>query len=191
VDDDANHLVARWRQGDQEAARLLFDRYVARLIALVRGRLSAQLAQRIDPEDVVQSAYRSFFAGAREGSLQVGQGGDLWRLLVATTLHKLHDQVRRHQAARRTVRAEEHFGSEHDLVGLYGSVSAREPSPLEAAAIVDTLAEVMRQLEPVERRMLELRLQGYNLDEIGVEARCSRQTVRRVLERVLHHLQRI
>ena len=188
MDDEVIELVSRWRRGDQAAAKGLFDRYVARLMELVRSRLSAKLAQRIDPEDVVQSAYRSFFCGARQGNFELRQGGDLWRLLVATTLHKLHDQVKRHQAARRSVRAEEPRGAANDA---NGTAESREPSPLEAAAVVDTLEAVMRNLEPAERRMLELRLQGYNLDEIGVEARCSRQTVRRVLERVVCHLERL
>ncbi|MBL8798141.1 MAG: sigma-70 family RNA polymerase sigma factor [Planctomycetia bacterium] len=188
MNDEVLDLVTRWRQGDQAAAKGLFDRYVARLMELVRSRLSAKLAQRIDPEDVVQSAYRSFFAGARQGHFELRQGGDLWRLLVATTLHKLHDQVKRHQAARRSVQAEEPRGATD---GAAGAAASREPSPLEAAAVVDTLEAVMRQLEPAERRMLELRLQGYNLDEIGVEVRCSRQTVRRVLERVVSQLERL
>src|SRR5438132_1018442 len=65
--DDAADLMAQWRQGDQQAAAVLFQRYSGRLIELVRRRLSNRLNQRFDPEDVVQSAYRSFFAHARDG----------------------------------------------------------------------------------------------------------------------------
>src|SRR5262245_6916154 len=67
VDDASGNLVARWQAGDQQAARELFHRYTDRLIALVRSRLTSQVGQRVDPEDVVQSAYRSFFAGAGDG----------------------------------------------------------------------------------------------------------------------------
>ena len=35
----------------------------------------------------MQSAYRSFFVGVREGRYALERGGDLWRLLVALTLH--------------------------------------------------------------------------------------------------------
>ena len=63
----SSNLVARWRAGDQQAATELFSRYANRLIALARKRLSDKLAGHIDPEDVVQSVYRSFFADAREG----------------------------------------------------------------------------------------------------------------------------
>ena len=61
--DSSVELTDRWREGDQQAANLLFRRYSERLIALVRCHLSEKLARRLDPEDVVQSAYRSFFVG--------------------------------------------------------------------------------------------------------------------------------
>src|SRR5947209_1095765 len=81
-------LMARWRDGDQQAAGELFRRYADRLRALARTRLSARLARHVDPEDVVQSAYRSFFSGARSDRYALRRSGDLWRLLVSITLHK-------------------------------------------------------------------------------------------------------
>src|SRR5262245_5216743 len=64
-------LLARWRNGDQQAAAVLFHRYADRLVALAKSRLSARLASRVDPEDVVQSVYRSFFVDARVGRYDV------------------------------------------------------------------------------------------------------------------------
>src|SRR5438552_55665 len=91
-------LVAQWRAGNEQAAAQLFHRYALRLITLAHGRLSAKLAARVDPEDVVQSAYRSFFVGARNGRYALERSGDLWRLLVAITLHKVRRQVEVHTA---------------------------------------------------------------------------------------------
>src|SRR5262245_5701318 len=79
-EDWSGNLVARWRQGDQQAAAELFHRYASRLTALARSQLSGQLAHRIDPEDVVQSVCRCFFADTREGRYELQRGGDLWRL---------------------------------------------------------------------------------------------------------------
>ncbi|MGE3809084.1 MAG: ECF-type sigma factor [Gemmataceae bacterium] len=79
-------LVARWQQGDQQAAEELFCRYAEQIAALASRRLSDQMARRIDPEDIVQSVYRSFFVSAREGRYELQHGGDLWRLLVSITL---------------------------------------------------------------------------------------------------------
>lgn len=49
-----------YQAGQSEAATAIFDRYVARLIALARSRIGAKLGRRVDAEDIVQSAYRSF-----------------------------------------------------------------------------------------------------------------------------------
>src|SRR5262249_61199873 len=81
-DDRSGHLVARWREGDQQAAAELFRRYADRLVALAKSRLSQKMARRVDPEDVVQSVYRSFFAETKEGRYEFERGGDLWHLLV-------------------------------------------------------------------------------------------------------------
>ncbi len=59
ADDESIELLSRIRQGDEQAATDLFERYVERLIRLAQSRLSAKLQRRIDAEDVVQSVYRS------------------------------------------------------------------------------------------------------------------------------------
>jgi hypothetical protein len=95
-------LLERFRGGDDVAAAAIFARYFERLTLLARSRLSARLARRTDPEDIVQSVYRSFFVGVREGRYALGRGGDLWRLLASITKHKLLRQVRHQSADRRS-----------------------------------------------------------------------------------------
>jgi len=167
----------------------MFHRYAQRLIGLARSRLSDKLAHRLDPEDVVQSAYRSFFAGARVGQYDLQRGGDLWRLLVGITLHKLRDQVKRHSADKRAVAAESTFGGEDSLHGIDSAMFARGPSPAEAVALVDELEQVMRRLEPLQRRILEMRLQGFSLEEIATDTQRCPRTIRRTLARIQHELQ--
>src|SRR5687767_8694721 len=103
-------LIRRVREGDADAATELFDRYVERLMGLVRKRLSTKLARRIDPDDVVQSAYRSFFVRAREGRFDVSESGDLWRLLAAIAINKVLLNARHHRAEKRNVTLEESVG---------------------------------------------------------------------------------
>ena len=172
----------RWQGGDQQAAEELFLRYAERLVALARSRLSAKLSRHLDPEDVVQSAYRSFFSGARNGRFVLRQSGDLWRLLVAITLHKLRHKVERHTAGKRSLNRE--LQQDKDSFTLADEVLAREPTPAEAAALADTLEHVLRDLEPRQRHMVEMRLQGYQLEEIAKSVRRSERTVRRVLEQI-------
>jgi RNA polymerase sigma-70 factor (ECF subfamily) len=183
-------LFAQQCQGDARAAGELFGRYAVRLIALARSRLSAKLATRVDPEDIVQSAYRSFFTNARAGHYDVQSGQDLWQLLVTITLHKILDQAEHFAAQKRDVRREQNFGSEDSLLGLQAHLASREPSPVEAVALVEEVEQAMRRLEPRQRRMLELRLQGFSIEEIAATMQRSEGTVRRALADIRQELQR-
>ena len=180
TDDMSIRLLAQWREGDQQAADRLFHRYAEQLTALARSQLSARMNRRFDAEDVVQSVYCSFFNGAGQGRFDLQRGGDLWRLLVAITLNKLRLRVRRNQSAKRAVAKESPLGNELCL----GNLVVSSPSPLEAAALADELESLMVQLGPLERRMVEMRLQGYNLEEIAAATRRTERTVRRSLTEV-------
>ncbi|MEZ6126232.1 MAG: ECF-type sigma factor [Planctomycetaceae bacterium] len=56
-------LFASLVDGEASAANEVFHRYLQRLNRLARTRLAPQLNARVDPEDIVMSAYRSFFVG--------------------------------------------------------------------------------------------------------------------------------
>jgi RNA polymerase sigma-70 factor (ECF subfamily) len=188
VDEHSQLLVSRWRAGDQDAARELFYRYSERLIALVRTRLSDKVAPRLDAEDVVQSAYRSFFSGVRNNQYVLERSGDLWRLLVGMTIHKLLRQVEHHRAGRRSVEREQSASKTDDWLGLNAEMLAREPSPDDAVAVLDEVEQLMRGLDARGRRMLEMRLQGFRTTEIANEVQCSDRMVRLVMEEVRDRL---
>jgi RNA polymerase sigma factor (sigma-70 family) len=180
-------LLARWRDGDQQAAAQLWRRYAVRLIALARSRLSKKLARRLDPEDLVQSAYRSFFAAARNDRYVLEHSGDLWRLLVAITLHKLEHQVRRHNTQKRSVDLERSLDETGGLT-WQAPLLAREPSPEEAASLTDELEQLLVRLTAQERKVVEMRLQGHDVSEIAAALDRHEGTVRRSLNRVKRYL---
>jgi RNA polymerase sigma factor (sigma-70 family) len=174
-------LLERFRSGDDSAAEALFARYFERLTRLARSRLSARLARRTDPEDIVQSVYRSFFVGVREGRFTLGRGGDLWRLLASITRHKLLRQVRHEKADRRSIDLECPL-DQLDESGLPGR--ERDPTPDEAIALADELEWVFAELDPFARRVLELRLQGWPVSTIAEETGRAERSVRRGLARI-------
>jgi len=172
--DSTAGIFERFREGDSLAADEIFARYVDRLTRLARTRLTPKLATRTDAEDIVMSAYRSFFIRTRDGQFTLQRSGDLWRLLVSITMNKLHRQVRHHQANKRSVAAE---ASDIQSDQLFD----REPRPEEVVEIADQLEFLMAQLEPFARRVLELRLQEEDLAAIASETGRSERTVRRTL----------
>jgi DNA-directed RNA polymerase specialized sigma24 family protein len=183
AEDLSAEILQRYRDGDERAADELFSRYVGRLTLLARSRLSPALASRTDPEDVVLSAYRSFFIRARDGRFALRRSGDLWRLLVAITLHKLYRQARKHKAERRALAARESQAPSGERLHL-----SREPSPEEAVALADELETLFSQLDAVSRRVVELRLQDREISEIAAEVGRTERTVRRALAAVRKRL---
>lgn len=173
---DASRLLNRFRAGERDAAAELFNRYVARLVGLASSRLSRGMRRRVDPEDVVQSAYRSFFVHAAEGDYQIGESADLWRLLARITLNKVRKQAERHTAARRDFRRD-------DGLSDAGTAVAVKPTPIEAAALVEQFGLVVERLSADERLALAAHLQGDQLDEIARRLGKSPRTVRRALAR--------
>jgi RNA polymerase sigma factor (sigma-70 family) len=174
-------LLDRFRAGDHSAAEALFARYFERLTLLARSRLSSRLASRTDPEDIVQSVYRSFFIRAREGRYVLGRGGDLWRLLASITRHKLLRQVRHQTADRRSIDRE----CPLDRVDEVRALGREEdPTPEEAVDLADDLERAFTHLDAFGRRVLELRLQGSEISAIAEETGRSERSVRRALSRV-------
>ena len=188
-DDNSIDLLARFRTGDEQAAEELFHRYVGRLTALAQKRLSDRLARRVDADDIVQSAYRSFFIHARDGAYSLKESGDLWRLLVVITLNKLRRQVERNTAGKRAMNNEQSSRADTSATSLRPEAVAAEPSPDEALAVVEEVQELMKGLTPSQCQMLQLRLQGHTVDEIAAQVNRSERGVRRLLDKIKDRLQ--
>jgi RNA polymerase sigma-70 factor (ECF subfamily) len=184
----SKQLLARFRDGDSQAAAEVFDRYVARLLSLARRRMSPRLQRRVDADDVVQSAMRSFFVRAANDDYVLQRAGDLWRLLAAITLSKLRRQVEVHTAAKRAVAKEAHSAGDDqdDLTAVAG----HEPLPGEEAALMEELQRVMQLSSPAQREALQLRLTGETIESIAQSMGRSQRTVRRLLQNSRQELER-
>ncbi len=184
-------LLDRVRAGDDQAATELFERYVAQLLPLVRRRMSSKLTRRIDPEDVVQSAYRSFFRLLNEEQRVVlRRAGDLWRLLVGITVNKCRQQIEWHTAGKRAIYQEDELQSPTQSTPLAPEAVAQAPSPEEAATLVDEVEQLSACLDERTRTVLELRLGGMSIPEIAEQIGRTERTVRRLLVTIRDQLNR-
>lgn len=183
-EDESVVLLQRWKAGDETAAEEIFSRYVSRLAGLARSRLSDKMQRRVDPEDVVQSVYRSFFHHAKNDRYELKRSGDLWRLLAGITINKTMGQVEFHRAAKRSIDGEGDFPADASSALVSPIAIARDPTVEEAVALTEEIETFMTLLDTVQRKVLELRLQDKSTSEIAEEIECSPRTVRRILERV-------
>src|SRR5947208_1858161 len=104
--DSFHEVMARLRTGDQDAAARVFHQFAQRLIALAQTRLQGRLRQKIDPEDVLQSVYKSFFVRHEKGQWQLDSWDGLWAILTVITLRKCGRWAELFQTERRDLKRE-------------------------------------------------------------------------------------
>lgn len=172
-------LVSRLRHGDEVAAAELYRRYAARLHGLADRQMSSGIRRTVEPDDIVQSAFRSLFRGVSAGSYQAPEGNSLWSLLAIIAIHK----VRRKASRDRSVSAISFQGPDGE-----------PPSSQQIAATVSeqqfesSLSEAIEFLQPQEREIVELRVQGFTVEEISERVGRSGRTVERTLQRIREKL---
>jgi RNA polymerase sigma-70 factor, ECF subfamily len=170
-------LLRRFQLGQSDASTLLYLRYAERLYHLAASQTSPDLARRSEPEEIVQSVFRTFFRRAAEGHYQVPEGEEIWKLLLVIALNKVRTAGAFHRAAKRDVR--------HTIEGkAYEKAIASSSSQDEISLCVLRMVidQVLDQLTPVTRKMVELRIEGYEVAEIAQSVERSRRSVERVLQ---------
>jgi RNA polymerase sigma-70 factor (ECF subfamily) len=176
-------LVRRFCRGENDAATQLYLRYAERLGRLARQTMSPKLAIRVDPDDVVQSVFRTFFRRTSEGLLDVPPGDQLWQLLLAIATNKVRHLGRYHRQQKRDV---SRTVASDQVVSLERFASDHVPMKILELVI----RELLESQTEVQRQMIEMRIQGYTAPEISAATkRCSR-TVERVIKRFRDDLKR-
>lgn len=180
-------LMLRLREGDQRAASQIFNEYSLRLAELAKSRLQGALGAKVDADDVLQSAFRSFFVRHRDGQFEVDSWDSLWSLLAVITLRKCGKQVDHYRAACRNLKREACQGDDDTLASF--EAIARDPTPDESASLLETVETILRELSPRDRQIVERTLAGEAVEEIGDQVACSERTVERVRARLQTRLE--
>jgi RNA polymerase sigma-70 factor, ECF subfamily len=188
-DQEFAELMARLRGGDQDAAATVFHKFANRLIALARSRLGELVRPKMDPEDILQSVFRSFFRRYSEGQFDLGGWDSLWSMLVVITLRKCGHQVEYFHAARRDVKREATPQLKDDSSSSHWEAIARDPTPAEATLLAETVESLLSGLEDRARPVVVLSLQGYSPQEISVQIGRTERTVYRILEHIKKKLE--
>ncbi|NND96344.1 MAG: sigma-70 family RNA polymerase sigma factor [Pirellulaceae bacterium] len=169
-------LVVMVRDGDTEAATILYERYARRVFGLVKSKLGDQLATATEPEDLVQSIFRSVFRGVQSGHYDAPPGTTLWNLMAVIAINKLRNSATHHAAQCRDI---------NRRVSLDGSDEGQS-TMIDHASIEFfevCFRETLELLRPLDREILLLRVQGNSVDEISAATRRSCRTIERRLQK--------
>ena len=184
-------LMADLRTGESDAARAVFDRYVQRLVTYASARLPVLARSKIDPEDVAQSVFRTFFRRHRAGEFQPENWDALWSLLALLAARKCGHQVAHLFAAKRDARREAPSTEQTRDRASDQEPIDHAPTAAEALVFEETLTHVLTGLKERERAIVFLRLQGHSIPETAEKAGASVRSVHRILARVRGKLESI
>jgi RNA polymerase sigma-70 factor (ECF subfamily) len=185
---DFSLLVRRVRAGDEAAAEQLVRRYEPLIRRAIRLRIEDSRLNRVfDPMDVSQSVLASFFVRAAIGEYDLENPDQLIRLLVAMARNKLASRVRQERRQQRDVRRVAVLSTKD-----FAELVDPRPSVSEMLSKRELLERMRAELSEDERRVADLRSEGYGWDEIagqlGGTGHARRMQLSRGIDRIVRKL---
>lgn len=188
---DVRGVLERLRAGDPAAADLLLTRFSGQLCRLAQQKLGLRYRRKLDPEDIVQSVFKSFIRLQAADDLTFDNWDALWGFLSLIAIRKCGHRIQYLEAARRSIArelpahpADPHPG-EADVELL---AFAQDPTPSHVAMLAETVERLLEPLGDRDRRIVTLALEGYDTREISERVKRSDRTVQRVLRGVRNAL---
>lgn len=175
-------------QSGNGGAEKVYERFVTRLIGLAKTRLQNRFRGHVDPEDVVQSVFRSFFLRHAKGQYAFDGWNSVWALLANITVNKCAGTAVRLEAAKRDVRREVHGAAMDAELPLKIKYFNREPTSEEAAILHETLTQLMSRWNTRQQSIISLKLQQYTNEEVAERVGCTERTVYRLMKKVRQQL---
>jgi RNA polymerase sigma factor (sigma-70 family) len=176
-------LLQRVKEGSEEAAWELVNRYGGAIRRAVRRALHHRLRSGFDSIDFVQLVWSSFFR-TTERLERFESPEELAGYLAAMARNKVVMEARRSlQASKRDLnRAQSLFDS---CGRITDEVHDREPAPIQVAMAREQWELLMQDQPPLYRQIIQLRMQGCTHREIAHALKIGESTVRRFLKRLL------
>ena len=183
--------IAGLKEGNDEAARQIWERYFTRLVALARQNLRSASRRVEDEEDLVVTVFEKVARLAREGGLRKLDGrDDLWQVLVLVTRQQAVNQIKHGLRQKRgggLVRGESVFvsnqGSEMNA-GIANFVT-QEPTTAFAVEVADSCRQLLSILTDETMRQVAIKkMEGHTNEAIAEQLDCTERTVERKLKRI-------
>jgi RNA polymerase sigma-70 factor (ECF subfamily) len=174
-------LMERVREGSEEAAWELVERYGDAVRRAVRRALNARLRPKFDSLDFVQLVWLSFFRQS-EHALRFTQPAELVAFLAKMATNKVGLEVR-----RRLLTQKYNVNRESPLeqsVAEEVRVCDRQPAGIDVAIAREQWDRIVSGQPQGYRKIIQLRLQGLTNQEIADRLHIAQSTVRRFLKKL-------
>jgi RNA polymerase sigma factor (sigma-70 family) len=176
--------------GSEAAVWELLDRYSKNILRVVRRHLPAEIRNKVDSVDIVQSVWKSFLLKDRDleqaisAERFVAYLAGMARLKVLET----HRHFTRREAfdIRREVPLVRQLGGDPNKEDCF--IDRRCDAPSAVVRAQDNWERAMEKAGDRGQQVVQLKLQGLTLDEIAEQLQLSKSTVRRILDSMLQSL---
>jgi RNA polymerase sigma-70 factor (ECF subfamily) len=177
-------LLQRVRLGDGAALAELARRYEPEVRLTARVLLGRALRCHLDSVDLVQSVHHTLLLGLRQNKFVIAGPQQLLGLAVTLARRKVARHWRKLKRQRRTDEVE----TAHADAGLLATLPSTETDPAQSAQDADLLARLCSTLDDKDRRLVELRLQGWSTAEaarrLGLDPDVTRVRLSRLRRRL-------
>ncbi len=175
------------KQGDDEAAHKLWDRYFQQVVQLAGRRIFGSPAA-FDAEDVALSTFDGVIRAMREERLETfADRCELWRILRVNAVRRAADRVRTEGAAKRgggRATSEGQRRSKRIEIDL-DDLPSRMDEPQFTAIMSEECLRLLTSLGEEElQQVAKWRLEGLTNDQIAAELGYSRRTVQRMVQNI-------
>lgn len=179
-DQTITQWIAGLRDGDERAARAVWEAFFDRLRGYALRKLGDAPRRVRDEEDLALSAIQALCAGAMEGRFhKLDNRDDLWQVLVMITARKASNVRRQHlargEAGESAVVSPDEGGLADVLAG---------PAPEFAESISTACEELLGVLDDKLREVALLKFAGHTNEEIAQLRGRSVKAVERYLQMI-------
>ena len=182
---DFDLLLQAARSGDSDAMEKLVAQYEPELRIVARMRLGSALRPHLDSIDLIQSVHRSLLIGLRADRFDISSPEKLIALALTIVRRKVAKHWRHLKRQQRLSGADE--GGE-DLVDTLLALQSTEPTLSESAELRDHLSRLMLELDPVEKQLIAMRIEGFSTIEVARSLDLDPDVLRVKLSRVRKRL---
>lgn len=182
---DFAQLVSRIRDGDERALERLLAIIAPPMRRIAAAYVGPALRSHVDADDLVQRAALILWHGLRSGKFEVSSPQHLLNLTRTLLKRQAARAVQKYQSAMNAMAATGEFNLGATMVEQ--SIMPA-PSPAKKAETSEQIQNLMMRVNPDDRRMLELLLQGHTIAaaarELGIEPAALRMRLSRLRVRV-------
>jgi DNA-directed RNA polymerase specialized sigma24 family protein len=188
ADGSVTQILRRVKSGDRADLQEIWERYFERLMRLAWQKLYAAPRRAADEEDVVLSAFDSFFRRAEQGQFKrLEDRDDLWQLLALLAVRKAAN-LAKHEGRLKAGggKVQNLSALEEGELPAFVDLISREPDPSLAAEVAEQCEHLLCRLDEEEdsrlRRVAVWKLEGYTNAEIASKLGRKPSTVERLLQ---------